>query len=734
MTCGLAATISSSAIVNLWPLQLAVATTLPTTPLYVTGSGEEWTPDDRPSQPPTHVPPRGANTTEDTEAKIRVDGEEYGISTELALFSGHRQAENRIRVDGEEYGISHRTGSPLGAQTGRGQVESVSDAFSIADLYNACFVINKGLERRSVTATKFLLWIFDIIKTVISEHQSDGENEEKEENRRSHPENEKMLKLAKLKEQTKMDRQKIEHLEDRIKHLEEANNSTAKMWNSNQEKSGTESDQTKQQNAYVHRARHDGTLLNPGLPTLYRLNTDRKYIGGTDGKVRQWTYGRRDKQNKVILLVGERGTGKTTMINTMINYLLGVKFEDGEFYQITEEDGKHQDQSKAQTSEITVYEAFAEENPISLTIIDTPGYGDTEGSEKEKEISEDLTRLFTDKDNGIHYIDAVCFVMKASQNQLSEKQHYIFHSFLSLFGKDIKNNIVFLLTQSDGECPTDALNAIKKAEIHCGKGEDKKPVHFLFNNRQKEERDKEYHHVLKSAWRMGDESMNEFFKLLKEENRKSLQMTLDVLKERRRLGACVSNLKDRINENDLKMKIITEIQEVLRQNRDKIARGEDVEFRMMKSFKVKVPIVNEWLWNSEATCCSVCEENCHEWKCSMAPDPSWCWVMTNGHCTVCTGKCHYSKHVRENKKYELKTEDITMKYYEGSEEKLKSDLEKIKEETSKLLHEAYTIIMNLSEITLKVDSAFTRPHLDFLIPRLKEEGKDELVKNLEDLL
>ncbi|XP_059389504.1 coiled-coil domain-containing protein 106-like [Carassius carassius] len=32
-----------------------------------------------------------------------------------------------------------------------------------------------------------------------------------------------MLELAKLKEQTKMDRQKIEHLEDRIKYLEEAN-------------------------------------------------------------------------------------------------------------------------------------------------------------------------------------------------------------------------------------------------------------------------------------------------------------------------------------------------------------------------------------------------------------------------------------------------------------------------------------------------------------------------------
>lgn len=32
-----------------------------------------------------------------------------------------------------------------------------------------------------------------------------------------------MLELAKLKEQTKLDQQKIEHLEDRIKYLEEAN-------------------------------------------------------------------------------------------------------------------------------------------------------------------------------------------------------------------------------------------------------------------------------------------------------------------------------------------------------------------------------------------------------------------------------------------------------------------------------------------------------------------------------
>ncbi|KAK9970034.1 hypothetical protein ABG768_028173, partial [Culter alburnus] len=496
---------------------------------------------------------------------------------------------------------------------------------------------------------------------------------------------------------------------------------------------------------------HDAILKksHEGPPALYQLNTERKYFDRTDRKVRQWTYGRRDrnKQNKVILMVGETGAGKTTMINTMVNYFLGVKFEDQEFYQITEEE-KDKDQSQSQTSAVTVYEVFVEENPTSLTIIDTPGYAHTEGYERDIEISEYLIRLFSDED-GIHYMGAVCFVMKASQNRLSGKELYIFHSVLSLFGKDIENNIVFLFTQSTGFPPTDALNAINKAEIPCRKDKDKKPVHFLFNNLQKEKRDEEYEQVLKSAWEMGERSMNRFFTLLEEKNRKSIEMTLDVLNERRRLEACVSNLMDRIFEKELKAEELNQIKEALRQNRDKIEKGEDFEFTFKKVVKEKVRIENEWWWNSKATCCSVCKENCHEWRCWWI-DPKKlqkCSVMENNKCTVCTRKCSYEKHKKEDKKYVTKIEEETMTFnvlkqihfVEKSENKtdieeyLDSDLEKNKNDKSKLLDDAYMTIMKLSTIALKADSAFTLQYLDFLIPRLKKEGKDEWMKNLEQL-
>lgn len=516
------------------------------------------------------------------------------------------------------------------------------------------------------------------------------------------------------------------------------------------------------------RSRHDAILLNKGPPVLYRLNTEKKYIDGTDKKVRQWIYGRRDrnKQNKVILMVGETGTGKTTMINTLVNYLLGVKFEDQEFYQITEET-EDKDQSQSQTREITVYEVFVEENPTSLTIIDTPGYADTEGYDKDREISKHLLRLFSDED-GINYIDAVCFVMKASQNRLSGKELYIFHSVMSLFGRDIENNIVFLLTQSGGLPPADALNAIKTAEIPCKKDEDNEPVYFLFNNQQKQKRNQKYMRSLKSVWEMGEESIKEFFTLLDEKNRKTVQMTLVVLKERIQLEACVSNLVDQISEKELKTKELNQIQVAIRQNKDKIGKCENFQFTVERVCKVQVTT----FLKRKVTSCSNCKENCHAWQCWWAKDPSNCWVMKDDHCTVCTKKCHHNKHVRENKKYVTETKTVTMTFdelkkeyedtgeknvksfdktvYENNkkehgsnmtesgkkteiEKKLISDLEKIKIEKSKLLDEAYMTIMSLSNIALKADSAFTLQHLDFLIPRLKEEGRDEWMKNLEDL-
>ncbi|KAL3976476.1 hydroxymethylbilane synthase [Sarotherodon galilaeus] len=107
---------------------------------------------------------------------------------------------------------------------------------------------------------------------------------------------------------------------------------------------------------------------------------------------------KQDKTSKTILLDGETGAG-SPLINTLLNYMMGVKWED-EVYQ---------------TSGVILYEIFGFEDetvPYSLTIINTPGYGDTRGTEHDDIISQRLLDLL----DGVHEVSAVGLVMKATGN------------------------------------------------------------------------------------------------------------------------------------------------------------------------------------------------------------------------------------------------------------------------------------------------------------------------------
>ncbi|KAK7944430.1 hypothetical protein WMY93_000158 [Mugilogobius chulae] len=137
------------------------------------------------------------------------------------------------------------------------------------------------------------------------------------------------------------------------------------------------------------------------------------------------------------------GSGKTSLINAMINYILGEGFQVD----------------------------------FSLTIIDTPEFGDMK---RDAEIKQQIYDLFNDF--GITDIHAVCFVLPSSFAGLTPTQQYALDSALSFWGKDVSENIRILVTFADDQTPPPVLQTLTEAKVPCPKTEDGLPVHFRFNN------------------------------------------------------------------------------------------------------------------------------------------------------------------------------------------------------------------------------------------------------------
>ncbi|XP_067462999.1 uncharacterized protein [Thunnus thynnus] len=281
--------------------------------------------------------------------------------------------------------------------------------------------------------------------------------------------------------------------------------------------------------------------INSGSPSLYKLPLKEEDMN-IDG-CRRYNFGKESKrQNRTIMLFGATGSGKSTLINGMINYVVGVEWKDNFRFKLIDED-QSKSQAERQTSEVTVYKINHQDGfktPFSLTVVDTPGFGDARGIERDNEITEQLCNLFS-AELGVSEIDAVCFVVPAALTRLTPSQYYMFDSVLSIFGKDVAENIRVLVTFADSQRPP-VLEAINASGVPCPKTKDGLPAHFKFNNSvlfadnkssaangmEGNDEDEGFDQMF---WNMGTQSMKRFFAALNVIDTKSLTMTKEVLRE-----------------------------------------------------------------------------------------------------------------------------------------------------------------------------------------------------------
>ena len=171
-----------------------------------------------------------------------------------------------------------------------------------------------------------------------------------------------------------------------------------------------------------------------------------------------------------ILMLGETGSGKTALLNCLTNYLMNIDYSNDFRYKLIIENSSLITPEKSTTKTVNIYNIIF--NNILFKVIDTPGFGDTSGPEKDKETTNSIKYLFENEIDGLNLIG---FVAKSSENKLTDRQQFIIDNILDLFGNDVVSNFFVLMTFYDGSEPQMAKvlpkNEIFKDKIipNCGK-------------------------------------------------------------------------------------------------------------------------------------------------------------------------------------------------------------------------------------------------------------------------
>ncbi|XP_071944801.1 uncharacterized protein [Antedon mediterranea] len=509
---------------------------------------------------------------------------------------------------------------------------------------------------------------------------------------------------------------------------------------------------------------HNSKLVQTGSPSVYALNL-KEVVRRESEKIYKYAFGNRNRNTptieKVIMVVGATGAGKSTFINGLINYVFGVKWEDRYRFKLVHEDFKTT-QATSQTTSITSYTIHHQNDfqvPYTLTIIDTPGFGDTSGISRDKEITKQIHSFFsTTGVGGIDHIDAIGFVAQASLARLTPTQKYVFDSILSLFGKDIADNIFILVTFADGQKPP-VMVGIKEAELPY-KG------YFKFNNsalfaqnrtdgevpedEENDEEEEEGGGFDNMFWQMGEKSFKLFFNKLGAIETKSLVLTKDVLDERSQLETYIVGIQNGIQTGLNKLEQLKIEDEVLRQHQKDIDRNRNFKYTVEeeKATFEKIPT------GTYITNCITCNRTCH-CPCYIPDDDSKskCSAMRGSdNCAVCANKCHWTMHknmtyqiVIERHTVEKNSEDLKKRYENAKGAKMSAqqimnkmseEFEDVQYDVLELTEDIRKSLNRLQEIALLPNPLSSVEYIDILIQNAKDEAKPgwmEYVKQLHDL-
>jgi GTP-binding protein EngB required for normal cell division len=305
---------------------------------------------------------------------------------------------------------------------------------------------------------------------------------------------------------------------------------------------------------FVQKTNQYAKLIKQGHPNVYLLNA--KEILTSDD-FRWFNIGRADavspsedhRDHKVIILMGATGSGKSTLIDGMINYIFGVKWKDSFRFKCVRDDNFNViNQTHSQTSSVTAYTVRHQEGmavPYSITIIDTPGYGGTKGAKRDKEITRNIQQFLTQQKNRVDQIHVACFVAASGDSRLTATQRYTIDSIYSIFGKDVKENMRLLVTFADNSQPpvVDACHAANFPVTFPSAGITYSKFNSSVLYASNEQQDEEELSFDERFWNMSQENFYKFFTMLGGMNGRSRKSAPEVFQSRQLLEHSLEDMK-----------------------------------------------------------------------------------------------------------------------------------------------------------------------------------------------
>jgi len=170
-----------------------------------------------------------------------------------------------------------------------------------------------------------------------------------------------------------------------------------------------------------------------------------------------------------VLLLGQTGSGKSSFLNLLCNFPIVMRhgraavsgmmqdFRDLRF------ENDLWDRTVSQTNAATVYEVPM--GPLRVRIVDTPGFGDTRGTNFDKRHAQMIVECIKQ----LGFVRAITIVVSGRESRMTAQLKYVLTEVCAILPKSARSNIVAVFTNTSNPLylsfDIDALNKLVEHKI-----------------------------------------------------------------------------------------------------------------------------------------------------------------------------------------------------------------------------------------------------------------------------